>query len=203
MPPTLVSPVMPSNPPHGAEPDGLNGTTLDFRRLRIPQDIPLIHGWFQHAHAAFWCLQGSTQGEVQALYQAKLDPPRLDVHLGLLHGRPVVLAESYDPRLDPLADHYDVQDGDIGMHIFVAPATRRIPGFTRCMFKAVMDLMFNGLGARRVVVEPDIHNDRIHVLNKAYGFVYQRQVVLRDKTAWLALCTRRDFHNALTTQEMP
>ena len=38
-----------------------------FRRLRIPDDIPMIHGWFQQPHAAFWCLQGATVAEVRAL----------------------------------------------------------------------------------------------------------------------------------------
>lgn len=175
-----------------------------FRRLAIPDDIPMIHGWFQQPHAKFWCLQGSSIAEVRELYAAQLASGFRDVHIGSLHGEPVVLAESYDPRFDQLADHYAVAPGDLGMHICVAPARRPVRGFSRLVFQAVMDLMFDGLGARRVVVEPDAHNDRIHVLNKTFGFVYRGDVQLREKVASLALCTRADYRTALQhLQEIP
>lgn len=177
---------------------------LVFRRLAIPDDIPMIHGWFQQPHAKFWCLQGSTVAEVRELYAAQLASGFRDVHIGSLAGEPVVLAESYDPRFDQLADHYAVQPGDLGMHICVAPARRPVHGFSRRVFQAVMDLMFDGLGARRVVVEPDAHNERIHVLNKTFGFVYRGEVQLREKVASLALCTRADYRTALQhLQEIP
>jgi hypothetical protein len=177
---------------------------LAFRRLVIPDDIPLIHSWFQQPHAKFWCLQGSSVAEVRDLYAAQLACGFRDVHIGSLGGEPVVLAESYDPRFDQLADHYAVQPGDLGMHICVAPARRPVRGFSRRVFQAVMDLMFDGLGARRVVVEPDAHNERIHVLNKTFGFVYRGDVQLREKVASLALCTRADYRTALQhLQEIP
>ncbi|MDR7151666.1 hypothetical protein J2W49_003642 [Hydrogenophaga palleronii] len=181
--------------------DGPQAGPIAFRRLRIPDDIPMIHGWFQHEHAKFWCLQGASVEAVRTLYEDQLACCFRDVHIGVMDGRPVVLAESYDPRFDQLADHYEVQDGDVGMHICVAPAERPLRGFTRRMFKAVMDLMFDGLQAKRVVVEPDAHNEKIHVLNKAFGFVYQRNVQLKEKVASLALCTRADYRSALQHQE--
>jgi hypothetical protein len=168
-----------------------------FRRLDIAKDIPLIHGWFQQAHAKFWCLQGASVADVRKLYAEQLASGFRGVHIGALAGEPVVLAESYDPRFDQLADHYPVQGGDLGMHICVAPAHRPVRGFTRAVFRSVMDLMFDGLGAQRVVVEPDVQNDRIHVLNKTFGFVYHRDIQLREKVASLALCTRADYLSAL------
>ncbi|WP_067065130.1 GNAT family N-acetyltransferase [Roseateles chitosanitabidus] len=177
---------------------------LVFRRLLVPDDIPMIHGWFQQPHAAFWCLQGASVAEVRELYVAQLESGFRDVHIGALDGEPVVLAESYDPRFDQLADHYAVQPGDLGMHICVAPARHVVHGFSRRVFRAVMDLMFDGLGARRVVVEPDRHNARIHTLNKTFGFVYRGDVQLREKVASLALCTRDDYRAALLhLQEIP
>ncbi len=177
---------------------------VTFRRLRIPDDIPMIHGWFQQPHAAFWCLQGASVAEVRELYVAQLESGFRDVHIGEIDGEPVVLAESYDPRFDQLADHYAVQAGDLGMHICVAPPRRVVHGFSRRVFQAVMDLMFDGLGAARVVVEPDQHNARIHTLNKTFGFVYRGHVQLREKVASLALCTRADYRTALQhLQEIP
>lgn len=187
LPETALAP-----PPAYTSPGG-----LVFRRLAIPDDIPLIHAWFQQDHAKFWCLQGASVAEVQALYASQLASGFRDVHIGALDGEPVVLAESYDPRFDQLANHYDVRPGDLGMHICVAPARRPVRGFTRRVFRAVMDLMFDGLGATRVVVEPDLHNERIHVLNQTFGFVYRGNVQLIEKVASLALCTRADYRNAL------
>lgn len=179
-------------------------TGMVFRRLAIPADMPMIHGWFQQPHARFWCLQGASVAEVQDLYAAQLACGFRDVHIGALDGEPVVLAESYDPRFDQLADHYPVQPGDVGMHICLAPARRPVSGFSRRAFQAVMDLMFDGLGARRVVVEPDQHNHKIHALNQRFGFVYRGNVPLREKVASLALCTRDHYHQALQSlQEMP
>lgn len=174
---------------------------IAFRRLAIPDDIATIHGWFQQPHAKFWCLQGATVAEVRDLYAAQLASGHRDVHLGFMGGEAVVLAESYDPRFDPLVDHYPVEPGDIGMHICVAPARQPRRGFTRLVFQAVMDLMFDGLGAQRVVVEPDVHNEKIHALNKAFGFAYRRNVQLAEKVASLALCTRADYRSALQHQE--
>ncbi len=170
---------------------------LMFRRLAIPTDTALIHGWFQQEHAKFWGLQGASVAEVGGLYAALLASGFRDAHIGFIDGEPVVLAESYDPRFDQLADHYAVQPGDLGMHICVAPGRRPVRGFTRRVFQAVMDLMFEGLGAHRVVVEPDMQNEKIHVLNKTFGFVYRGNVQLREKVASLALCTRADYRHAL------
>jgi RimJ/RimL family protein N-acetyltransferase len=172
-----------------------------FRRLRLPDDTAMIHAWFQHPHAKFWCLQGATVEQVREIYQAKLDDPHGDVHIGSIDGEPVVLVESYDPAHDQLAAHYAVEAGDVGMHICAAPARERVPGFTHHLFRATMDLMFDGLGARRVVVEPDVHNEKIHALNQAFGFVYQRNVVLKEKVASLGLCTRERYLSVIRKGE--
>lgn len=172
-----------------------------FRRLRLPQDAAMIHAWFQHPHARFWCLQGSSVEDVRSLYQAKLDDPHGDVHIGAIDGKPVVLVESYDPRHDQLASHYAVEAGDVGMHICAAPARQHIAGFTRHLFRATMDLMFGGLGACRVVVEPDVHNEKIHALNKAFGFIYLRNVQLEEKVASLGLCTRERYLSVIRKEE--
>ena len=49
------------------------------------------------------------------------------------------------------------------------------------------------VAVRRVVVEPDVRNDRIAALNAAAGFVVARTVDLPDKTAALGFCSREAF----------
>ena len=111
-------------------------------------------------------------------------------------GRPVFLAECYDPAHDRIRAFYDVQPGDLGMHIFIGPPDVRVPGYTRTVFFALMRFMFEPLGAARIVVEPDAANERIHAINRAAGFVYDRNVAFTEKIASLAFCTRRDFEQA-------
>lgn len=60
-----------------------------------------------------------------------------------------------------------------------------------------MDFLFSHPDINRIVVEPDVRNDRIHRLNKRAGFVYERKVELPEKTAWLAFCTREQYRAAM------
>ncbi|MBV1858048.1 MAG: acetyltransferase, partial [Nannocystaceae bacterium] len=54
----------------------------------------------------------------------------------------------------------------------------------------------------RVVVEPDVRNEKIRRLNKIGGFEEVREVDLRGssatpaKTAMLSVCTREDYRRA-------
>jgi RimJ/RimL family protein N-acetyltransferase len=167
-----------------------------FRLLRVPQDVPMLHRWFTQERAAFWLMQDKTEDEVRNAYRAMMASGTATAYIGLHEGRPVFLAECYDPAHDRIRAFYEVRPGDLGMHVFVGPADVRIRGFTRAVFHALMRFMFAHLGAQRIVVEPDATNHRIHALNRSAGFVYDRDVVFAEKIASLAFCTRRDFEQA-------
>jgi RimJ/RimL family protein N-acetyltransferase len=79
------------------------------------------------------------------------------------------------------------------MHFFVGPPAVPVRGFTRAVFRTLMRFIFERLEARRVVVEPDARNDKVHVLNREMGFVYEGYVRLPEKLAALAFCTRESF----------
>ncbi len=76
------------------------------------------------------------------------------------------------------------------MHVLVAPTDAPRRGFTRQVFREVMEHCFADPAVRRVVVEPDVRNDRIAALNKAAGFEVVRTVRLRTKEAALSVCSR-------------
>ena len=59
-----------------------------------------------------------------------------------------------------------------------------------------MDYFFSLPYVERVVVEPDVNNEKIHVLNKKAGFVYQGEIQLPNKVAALAICTRENYRLA-------
>ena len=59
--------------------------------------------------------------------------------------------------------------------------------------EAVLLECFADPAVERVVVEPDAHNERVHALNAAMGFVVEREITLSDKQALLSTCTREAF----------
>jgi siderophore synthetase component/RimJ/RimL family protein N-acetyltransferase len=170
---------------------------FSIRRLCLPGDIEVLHRWFSEPRARFWGMQDKTSVELERFYEALLDSGHVCAYLGMHDDAPAFLIESYEPAYDEVAEHYAVEPGDLGMHVFIAPAVRPVHGHTRKVFAAVMAFMFDTLGALRVVVEPDIDNQKIHVLNKAFGFVYTKTVAFRAKRASLAFCTRQDFSLAV------
>ncbi|MES1939711.1 IucA/IucC protein [Salinisphaera sp. T5B8] len=163
----------------------------------IERHVPTAHAWLRSDHARFWGMQSLDAQQVHDYFVELAASPDFDAFIGLHEGRPTFLVERYAPAAEAIGAHYDVQPGDIGMHVLVAPADKRIPGFTWAVFVQIMDFLFSDARVERVVVEPDVTNEAIHPINRRAGFVYHRQVALPGKTAWFATCTRADYRDAL------
>lgn len=170
---------------------------LALRPLDPDRDAPVLHAWFRREAARFWNMQEHDLAQVRTTYAAMMRSPHARAYLGLETERPAFLLECYDPAHEPIAAHYRVQPGDLGLHLFVGPAARPVHGYTRRVFRAALRFVFGPLGAQRVVVEPDVRNHRIHVLNEAMGFVHERVIRLPSKEARLGLCTRARFEAAV------
>jgi len=166
--------------------------TFDVRYVNPVEDAGLLHRWVTHPKAAFWLMQHATLGEVAAEYAAITARPGHDAVIGSADGEPVFLMERYDPRHE-LAEVYPVRPGDVGMHFLVAPTGTPVPGFTRSVILAVLDLLFADPLTHRVVVEPDARNTAVHVLNAYAGFEVAAKVRLPHKEALLSFCTRETF----------
>jgi RimJ/RimL family protein N-acetyltransferase len=174
-------------------------SSITLQPLELPRDLALLHGWVTHPKSVFWMMQKASMQDVATEYGLILEHPHHHAWLGRVDGRPAFLAETYDPaRAEAvgLADLPELREGDLGMHVLVAPTDHPVPGFTRDVFRAVMEHCFAYPSVRRVVVEPDIHNDKIAALNKAAGFVVERVIALPGKEAALSFCTRRAFREA-------
>ena len=159
----------------------------------IERHVPTAHAWLRSDHARFWGMQSLTAPQVRDYFLRLAASADFDAFIGLHDGVPAFLMERYAPAAEAIGAHYDVQPGDIGMHVLVAPADRRIPGFTWAVFVQIMDCLFADTQVERVVVEPDVANEGIHPINRRAGFVYHRRVELPGKTAWFATCTRADY----------
>lgn len=177
----------PTSPPALARP------ALRMRPLVPEVDAPLLHRWVTDPKAVFWMMQQATPLDVLREYQAIDANPHHHAFLGYAEEEPAFLVELYDPRHSELAEHEDFGPGDLGMHVLVAPTDTPVPGFTAAVMRATMELCFSDPAVSRVVVEPDARNERIAVLNADAGFVAERLLALREKTAVLSTYTRAQF----------
>lgn len=166
-----------------------------LRRLDPAADAALLHAWFSQPRASFWGMQDLSSAQVEQVYADMQSSGHALACIGEVGGESAFVLECYDPAHDVLGRHYDQRPDDVGMHFFVGPSRNdvAIPGFTRHVFRSLMQFIFDHLRAGRVVVEPDIRNAKVHALNAAMGFEVHGPLTLPHKTALLSSCTRAQF----------
>ena len=168
---------------------------FELRPIDMETDIPLIHNWVNRDYAVYWEMNGFSVEEVKNTYYNILE--KTQVYMGVFNGKVAFLLECYDPQNDIVGKYYESLKGDKGMHILVAPSENPIPNFTWTIFTVILDFIFSDSKSKRIVVEPDARNHKIHLLNKRAGFVFQHVLELPHKKAHLEFCTREDYYKAL------
>ncbi|MFJ4027939.1 GNAT family N-acetyltransferase [Paenarthrobacter sp. NPDC089989] len=157
------------------------------------EDIDLIHEWVSQPRAKFWGMTEKPREEVLGIYEF-LDS--LDTHhafLVVLDGEPLALFQTYEPLHDPVGEVYPAREGDIGMHLLLAPATRPIPHFTPRLATSLIKYMFSVPGKDRIIVEPDARNAKALRRLEATCFELGPIVQLEEKEAQLGFLTRAGF----------
>ncbi|WP_437033231.1 GNAT family N-acetyltransferase [Streptomyces sp. enrichment culture] len=164
-------------------------------------DAPLLHRWVREERASFWGMNGLTEEQVAGIY-AHMDT--LETHhayLVLKDGAPAALLQTYEPGADRVGECYPVRPGDIGVHLLLAPADGRgSPGWTGGLLRAVATYVLVGLDRERVVIDPDVANEKAVARFRRQGFrtgpvvvlpeVDLPDVYLPEKKAQLAFLTR-------------
>lgn len=181
--PTVVrEPVRPSvrEPVHEEVVEGFG--TVRIRPLDPHADAEIVHGWVTEERASFWGMNGLTRDQVAEVY-AHMDT--LDTHhafLVLRDSDPVALLQTYEPEADRVSECYDVRPGDIGVHLLLAPAGAGggRPGWTSALLTVVTSYVFRTLGRQRVVVDPDVRNEKAIARFLKQGFTAGPAVVLPE-----------------------
>ncbi|MDT6987549.1 GNAT family N-acetyltransferase [Streptomyces lusitanus] len=193
--------------PYASRPAVHEQTVDGFGAVRVlpldpAADAPLLHRWVSEERAVYWGMNGLTEQQVHEIY-AHMDT--LDTHHAYLvvkDGDPAALLQTYEPEADRVGECYPVEPGDIGMHLLLAPprpgGTR--PGWTAGLAGAVATYVLLVLDRRRVVVDPDVANEKAIARFLRQGFTAGPQVVLPEidlpdvylpqKRAQLAFLTR-------------
>ncbi|WP_322501121.1 GNAT family N-acetyltransferase [Streptomyces rochei] len=165
---------------HEQELDGFG--TVRVLPLDPAADAGVIHRWVSEERAAFWGMTGLTPGQVAGVY-AHMDT--LDTHHAYLvvkDGEPVALFQTYEPEADRVSECYPVQPGDIGVHLLLAPAGPEgaRPGWTAALASALMAYVLVGLDRQRIVVDPDVDNEKAIARFLKQGFTAGPAVVLPE-----------------------
>lgn len=131
--------------------------TFSMRPVRPDDDAALLHEWVTQDRARFWGMTDKSLEEVRDVY-AYLDSLESH-HAYLVHhdGAPIAIFQTYEPAHDPVGEVYDVREGDLGAHLFVAPG-ERVPGFTGRLAAFLVESMFADAAVQRLVCEPDVLN---------------------------------------------
>ncbi|MFC9062274.1 GNAT family N-acetyltransferase [Streptomyces sp. NPDC057074] len=165
-------------PLHEQHLDGFG--TVRVLPLDAAEDAGVIHRWVSEERAEFWGMTELTRDQVEAVY-AHMDT--LDTHharLVVKDGEPVALLQTYEPGADRVSECYAVEPGDIGVHLLLAPPGARgaRPGWTAALAGALMAYVLLGLDRTRIVVDPDIGNEKAIARFLRQGFTAGPAVVL-------------------------
>lgn len=171
--------------------------TLSLRPLKIDEDLSSICQWVKQPNAHFWGMQNMSDEEIYTTYRDFQESLDTDVYIGLHNNRLAFLMESYDPLSNEIAELYPAQITDRGMHFFIGAAAESIHNFSFAVISVIVDFLLTQPKIKRVIVEPDIHNEKIHILNKRIGFRYFNIAKLKHKTACLAFCDKPAFQAAI------
>ncbi|WP_416965132.1 GNAT family N-acetyltransferase [Streptomyces sp. Agncl-13] len=167
-------------PVHAQHVDGFG--TVHVRPLDPVADAATIHRWVSGQRAAFWGMNGLTQVQVTEIYAHMDTLDTHHAHLVLRDAEPVGLLQTYDPAADRVGDCYDVRPGDIGIHLLLAPAgpDGEQPGWSAALMGVLTSYVLLGLDRHRVVVDPDVRNEKAIARFLRQGFVAGPRVVLPE-----------------------
>ncbi|WP_343048273.1 GNAT family N-acetyltransferase [Cellulomonas humilata] len=165
--------------------DGLGRITT--RVLDPDADLDTIHAWVTAPGTEFWGLGSLTREELRDTYAFVDALPTHHAFLVHRDDEPVALLQAYDPADDPVGECYDVQPGDVGVHLLLGVGGR--PGSTTRLLGAIVAFLLGQPGARRIVAEPDVRNDRALARMTRSGFVAGPVIELPHKRAQLAFLT--------------
>lgn len=145
-------------------------------------DAAVIHRWVSEDRAVFWGMNGLTEQQVAEVYTHMAT---LDTHHAFLvvrDGAPVALLQTYEPQADRVSECYEVRPGDIGVHLLLAPAGPGggRSGWTARLVTVIAGYVLLGLDRRRVVVDPDVRNEKAVTRFLELGFAPGPVVVLPE-----------------------
>ncbi|QIX28377.1 acetyltransferase [Nocardioides sp. JQ2195] len=171
-------------------------TTLNARIVLRPvdpaTDSALLHRWVTEERARFWGMLDRSVAEVEEIYAYIDEQDHLAAHLVCWDDEPWALFQTYDPAVDEIGQFYDRLPGDIGVHLLIGPG-KRPEGFTDALFAHLTTWVFSDPKVQRVVLEPDVRNEKsLNILGRL-DMQVGPQVAMPEKKAQFVFLSRADW----------
>ncbi|QSB12809.1 acetyltransferase [Natronosporangium hydrolyticum] len=167
----------------------------EFRLTPLDPDrhLDLVAQWVREPRARFWGMTALRPDQIREIYSFLASLDSHHAYLMRLDDQPVGIFQTYRPAADPVGEHYPVQPGDLGIHLFLAaPATAPIAGFTGALAAALTRYLFADPAVARLVVEPDVRNEPALRRWRRLGFRFGPVIDLPEKRAQLAFLHRAE-----------
>ncbi|MFC7840172.1 GNAT family N-acetyltransferase [Streptomyces sp. NPDC001046] len=176
----MSDPYASRTPVHEQVTEGLG--TVRVLPLDPEADAGVIHRWVSEERASFWGMTGLTERQVAEVYAHMETLPSHHAFLVVRDAEPVAVLQTYEPEADRVGECYEVRPGDIGVHLLLAPAGPggARPGWTSRLLSVVAAYVLLGLDRRRVVVDPDVANEKAVARFLKQGFTPGPVVVLPE-----------------------
>ncbi|WP_435152404.1 GNAT family N-acetyltransferase [Haladaptatus sp. DFWS20] len=167
--------------------------TISFRQAAMERDLGRLHRWLNEPHVLPYWQWNDPLSEFRTKLAEKLVDTHQTLYIGHLDHVPMSYWESYWAVDDDLAEHYDAEPTDQGIHLLIGVPEFLGHGYAEPLLRAMTAFQFRHDETDRVVTEPDVRNEKvIHVFEKC-GFEPQREVALEEKDALLMICERERF----------
>ena len=166
---------------------------FSIHSLNPKLDLVFIHQWVNMAYAiSFWQMEG-THERLEMVYRGVLESPYAHSFIGFLDGEPVCQLDTYDPAFDDIGKHYSRVEGDMGIHLLMAPGRKPLNNFSATVVMVFAAFFFRNKEVFRIITEPDQHNRAANWLLRRLKFEYLGLLDLPEKTACLYVMTREKF----------
>lgn len=169
--------------------------TIGFRPVTMERDLGRLHAWLNSDHVLpYWQLNDPLPVFRKRLAE-KLADGHMTPYVGCLNHVPMSYWESYWAADDALANYYDAEPADQGIHLLIGPTEYLGEGFAIPLLRAMTAFQLRHRETERIVTEPDARNERaIHVFEQV-GFEPRREFAFdeEDKDALLMVCPRERF----------
>jgi len=159
-------------------------------------DIKLVHEWIHQPYAhRFWNMQVTLKELTQDFFSKRIS--NVSRQFLVCHQKkPIALVEVYHVIQTEVGSQYDVQRGDYGIHLLMAPP-KDLLYLNRLLNKVSLDvlltvtkMLFSNQSVIRIIAEPDIHNSPARNLAKKAGFAFLKDIHLSDKVASLFILSK-------------
>ncbi|MFB6301851.1 MAG: GNAT family N-acetyltransferase [Haloferacaceae archaeon] len=173
------------------------GKTISLRRATTERDLGRLHAWLGNDHVKpYWQLDLPLPAFRDRL-AAKLADDHLTPYIGCLDHVPMSYWECYWAAEDDVANHYDAEPADQGVHLLIGPTEYLGRGYAVPLLRAVVAMQFRRPGTERVIAEPDTCNERAVRVFEQCGFEPRGEFRFDEagKDARLLVCERERFES--------